>query len=213
VHSPRAAFALLLIALATVSASVPALIKPVHASRDVGLCGSGRWDVKTLADAAAPSIDMRPIDTTVRGLAGTARPAPYLGPTRVAPVETSVFRIDARLIAMKTERDGDVHLIVGDVDHADETLIAEFPATACTVGAPSPDRAAMFWARDWLRDSCGIATPRLTRLRGAATITGVGFFDYEHGQYGVAPNAVEVHPVLRFISHGCTATRDPQRRR
>jgi len=27
-------------------------------------------------------------------------------------------------------------------------------------------------------------------------ITGVGFFDYIHGQRGVAPNGIELHPVL-----------------
>ncbi len=27
-------------------------------------------------------------------------------------------------------------------------------------------------------------------------ITGVGFCDFEHGQSGVAPNAIELHPVL-----------------
>ena len=27
-------------------------------------------------------------------------------------------------------------------------------------------------------------------------ITGVGFFDFEHSQCGVAPNAIELHPVL-----------------
>jgi hypothetical protein len=27
-------------------------------------------------------------------------------------------------------------------------------------------------------------------------ISGVGFFDFEHGQNGVAPNAIELHPVL-----------------
>jgi hypothetical protein len=27
-------------------------------------------------------------------------------------------------------------------------------------------------------------------------VTGVGFFDFEHGQNGVAPNAIELHPVL-----------------
>ena len=26
----------------------------------------------------------------------------------------------------------------------------------------------------------------------------LGFFDFEHGQTGVAPNAIELHPVLRF---------------
>jgi len=27
-------------------------------------------------------------------------------------------------------------------------------------------------------------------------VTGVGFFDYVHGQSGVAPNGIELHPVL-----------------
>jgi hypothetical protein len=31
-------------------------------------------------------------------------------------------------------------------------------------------------------------------------ITGVGFFDYIHGQHGVAPNGVELHPVLNVVS-------------
>jgi hypothetical protein len=31
-----------------------------------------------------------------------------------------------------------------------------------------------------------------------ARIVGVLFFDYDHGQIGVAPNAVEVSPVLAF---------------
>jgi hypothetical protein len=26
----------------------------------------------------------------------------------------------------------------------------------------------------------------------------VAFFDFFHGQTGVAPNAIELHPVLRF---------------
>jgi hypothetical protein len=31
-----------------------------------------------------------------------------------------------------------------------------------------------------------------------ARVVGVLFFDYDHGQIGVAPNAVELHPVLAF---------------
>lgn len=34
------------------------------------------------------------------------------------------------------------------------------------------------------------------RLTIAVTVTGVGFFDFKHGQSGVAPNAIELHPVL-----------------
>jgi hypothetical protein len=104
---------------------------------------------------------------------------------------------------MKTEWDGDVHLLLADLAHPSLTLIAEFPAAACTGDATRPDRTAMFWSRDWLMDACGRPTPRLTALDGTATVTGVGFFDYDHGQAGVARNAIELHPVLRFLSEGC----------
>jgi hypothetical protein len=29
-------------------------------------------------------------------------------------------------------------------------------------------------------------------------VTGVAFFDFPHGQTGVAPNAIELHPILGF---------------
>ncbi len=33
---------------------------------------------------------------------------------------------------------------------------------------------------------------------GKALVTGVAFWDFRHGQTGVAPNAIELHPVLAF---------------
>ena len=33
--------------------------------------------------------------------------------------------------------------------------------------------------------------------------TGVGFFDRIHGQTGVAPNGIELHPVVSFSARGC----------
>jgi hypothetical protein len=33
------------------------------------------------------------------------------------------------------------------------------------------------------------------RLCRRAKITGVAFFDFKHGQTGVAPNAIELHPI------------------
>jgi hypothetical protein len=38
-----------------------------------------------------------------------------------------------------------------------------------------------------------------------ATITGVGFFDIVHGQSGVAPNGIELHPALDFRCSDCRA--------
>ena len=29
-------------------------------------------------------------------------------------------------------------------------------------------------------------------------VTGVGFFDYDHGRTGAAPNLIELHPALRL---------------
>jgi hypothetical protein len=39
---------------------------------------------------------------------------------------------------------------------------------------------------------------RGVRLCSRAQVTGVAFFDFPHGQTGVAPNAIELHPVLAF---------------
>jgi hypothetical protein len=39
---------------------------------------------------------------------------------------------------------------------------------------------------------------RAVRLCQRATVTGVAYFDFQHGQTGVAPNAIELHPVLAF---------------
>jgi hypothetical protein len=36
------------------------------------------------------------------------------------------------------------------------------------------------------------------RVCASASVTGVAFFDFDHGQTGVAPNAIELHPVLVF---------------
>jgi hypothetical protein len=55
-------------------------------------------------------------------------------------------------------------------------------------------------ARAGLIRACG-KVPRDTfrNIHGLATISGVGFFDFLHGQRGVAPNAIELHPVLSFV--------------
>ena len=54
-------------------------------------------------------------------------------------------------------------------------------------------------AKQALINACGTpGTSSFTQLHGTATITGVGFFDFKHGQTGVAPNAIELHPVVGF---------------
>jgi uncharacterized protein (TIGR03437 family) len=76
-------------------------------------------------------------------------------------------------------------------------MIGEIPLPAC-VGSDSPFAAAIANARAELN-------ARLTPTTGfkatnlPVQIRGVGFFDFLHGQTGVAPNGIELHPVLDVI--------------
>lgn len=53
-------------------------------------------------------------------------------------------------------------------------------------------------ARNRFEDVCGAVGTSWVDLRGRVAVTGVGFWDEVHGQTGVAPNGIELHPVLRF---------------
>ena len=60
-------------------------------------------------------------------------------------------------------------------------------------------------ARSAIIAACGQpSSSHFTDLNGTATVTGVGFFDVIHGQTGVAPNGIELHPVLRLSSATCS---------
>src|SRR5438874_1967549 len=73
---------------------------------------------------------------------------------------------------------------------------------------PSRDTTAITW--DGLPYFCRAAggssarRRQMAQARAAARvctradIAGVAFFDYDHGQTGVAPNAIELHPVVGF---------------
>jgi hypothetical protein len=111
-------------------------------------------------------------------------------------VELQAFRIGAILIEAKDEDDGDIHLIVVDPAHASATMVVEFPAPACTRGAPAKLRRQMSQARAAFIRACGGPG----RLTGTATITGVGFWDRPHAE-GAASNGIELHPVLSFTGN------------
>jgi hypothetical protein len=42
----------------------------------------------------------------------------------------------------------------------------------------------------------------LVKVAELVTLQGLGFFDFAHGQDGVAPNAIELHPVISIEFHG-----------
>jgi hypothetical protein len=66
-------------------------------------------------------------------------------------------------------------------------MIAEAPnAPICTPKATALRKRQMRLAR------------QNVRLCSRARVVGVAFFDFLHGQTGVAPNAIELHPILGF---------------
>jgi hypothetical protein len=172
-----AAVAALVVVAALASAGVRgATLSP--SARAGGACGVERWTVKTLQDR--PHL-LRARKTTIHYL--ITRPAPSPLPDMRLPFERHVFTVVAAVVLVRPEEDSDLHLVLQqDGNH----MIAESPAPYCDSRATPTRRRQMRVARSRVR------------LCARARVTGVAFFDYDHGQTGVASNAIELHPVLGF---------------
>jgi hypothetical protein len=126
-----------------------------------------------------------------------AIPAPHNPMARVAPVEQTVYELTATLTAYKIEADSDYHLALDDGQQ--HTMIAEIPAPDCVTGGPF--KAAMSQVRAAF-DAKFQPGPSYQSANVTVTLRGVGFFDRIHGQRGVAPNGIELHPVLSVAFNG-----------
>jgi hypothetical protein len=162
-------------------------------------CGEERWDVKTLSDPAATSVNFTPQDTTVNTLRALPKPSAGQNTPRMSGAEMTTYRVTATLLEFKQEDDRDIHLVIADPSNASNRMIVEFPDVACEGAIGSAEKADMQSARNAFVSACGTpSTSAFESLSGQATLTGVAFFDILHGQTGVAPNGVELHPVLSF---------------
>ena len=152
-------------------------------------CGIERWAVKTGTDPGASKVDQTSVPASVAQL--VAMPAPRNPVARVAPTEDTTYQVSATLTEFKTEADNDYHLVLSS---GPKTMIAEIPSPACVTGGALQsgiaNARAEFDAR--LMSSPG----QFQKVNVPVTVTGVGFFDRIHGQTGVAPNGIELHPVL-----------------
>jgi len=73
-------------------------------------------------------------------------------------------------------------------------MIAEIPDPVC-VGSTSPLLTSIQKARSEF-DATYTPTGSFQTANVPVTVTGVGFFDFLHGQTGVAPSGIELHAVL-----------------
>jgi hypothetical protein len=122
---------------------------------------------------------------------------------RRAPVETTVYRARARLIGVRGEDDGDVHLVISSLTNRRRTMIVEMPSADCIAGASPTAKREMRAGRRSFERVRGPPSDTFQTLHGTATIDGVGFFDLIHRQTGHAPNGIELHPVMRVRATSC----------
>jgi|SRR5579872_3764237 len=164
------------------------------------VCGTERWAVKTLADPQGEQTAARsPRDTTVAQL--TSFPAIdrktllHAPATRFPPAELTVYEVHAVMLGFKRESDDDFHIVIADPKNLKDTMIVEIPAGACV---PGPDQAAFASEQAAFAEQFGKPTAKYKALAKpiAVEVRGVGFYDFIHGQTGVAKNGFELHPVL-----------------
>ena len=149
-------------------------------------CGTERWSIKTGTDPDASLINLSapPTLTTVGALTSLTPPNPIPPTHRVRPVETTAYTLSGVLVAFKLEADSDYHLVIAD---GDRTMIAEIPLPSCVSPGPDLLRAGIATARQEFQARYQPG-PSIQQVNVPVTVTGVGFFDFLHGQYGVAPN-------------------------
>jgi hypothetical protein len=158
-----------------------------------GSCGVERWSVKTGTDADAGLINLQSItQTTIASLSSIPAPTALPANNRIQPTETTVFQLDATLTEYKLEPDSDYHLVLSD--GSGNTMISEIPSPAC-VGSSSVLLPGIQNARSEF-DARYTVTSSFQTANVPVIVTGVGFFDFLHGQTGVAPNGIELHAVL-----------------
>jgi hypothetical protein len=174
-------------------------------------CGTERWAIKTLTDSqSARVINSTPTQSSVGALVALPAPRKLPQSARVAPTETQQFTVQAVLIGWKEESgpkgDRDFHLVLADPGDHGKTMIAEVPSPTCASACASAKVAAFAAARQVLMKELGpapaTAAVTLVNPPRMVEVTGVGFFDFDHKQDGLAPNCIELHPVLQLAVTG-----------
>jgi hypothetical protein len=192
--------------LAPVQSSAPCHALQLTRARLVADANHRRWSVKTGTDADAGLINLKSTtQTTIASLTSLSAPSTLPANNRIQPTETTVFQVHAMLTQYKLESDSDYHLVINDA--SGNTMITEIP-NPTSVGSSSPLLSRIQNARSEFNAQY-TPTSSFQTANVAVTVTGVGFFDFLHGQTGVAPNGIELHAVLDIqfgTSNGGTPT-------
>ncbi|MBI3500419.1 MAG: hypothetical protein HY063_01380 [Bacteroidetes bacterium] len=155
-----------------------------------------RWDVKTLTDADAVKINFSYADTSISALTSIAPQKTVDKNTPRFGIEFRTFRIHCRIREYKLSSDGDYHLVLEDINDPSKTMIGEIPDPNCGAVQTSSHINEINQARKTFETFVEVTSQVKP---GTYIIDGVSFYDEVHGQLGVAPNGIEIHPILSII--------------
>jgi hypothetical protein len=160
-------------------------------------CGVKRWSVKTLSDVDTSHINFsRTVPSSVHRQINLQRP--IASPNSRLESEDTVYSIFCNIICFKKEKDDkDIHLVIEDpITH--ETMVAELISSQCS-SVLHTSRYEQFKAlEEWFTAQVHKPTSKFYYLPQPLPvhITGIGFYDFVHGQKGMASNGREIHPIL-----------------
>lgn len=174
-----------------------AVLVAAHAWSQTDLrCPRERFLIKTATDDAAQSI-VQTQSTTIPTLAGLQRPPqppPRFSRVGTDDVEQTIFSVDARIVGVQVQLDGDYQLHLAGLNGG--TMTAAVTNPDCMFGSPFQSRASA--ARGFLNARVGFLGvlgfhPADLRVR----VTGIGFWnDSNTNTIGKAPNDIALQPVL-----------------
>ena len=150
---------------------------------------SDRRDVKFVRDNFVSKIDTNDLDVTVYDLGNVPEPKQLYRNTVRLQIEMQVFTIKCKVKKIIKEKDGDYHIIVEDLIHTGSTMIIE-------VVNPSEVGTKFYSQIKKVRKF--LLNNHLLMVNKTIIVSGVAFFDIKHNQKGIAPNGIELHPVLKL---------------
>lgn len=181
------------------------LLFAYHASAQCGVkCGVERWPVKTLTDTKVNLVKFRSKKKSITWLISREEPAEAdkTDDARLIGIETMTFRVRGIVVGHVKEADKDFHVVISEENDSTKTMIIEFPSSECRDVCSSSYAAKINKARADYIAKVGTPTTKYKELtkRILIEVTGVGFWDGEHAtpQHGVAPNNVELHPIIKI---------------
>ena len=169
------------------------------------ICGTWRWDVKTLTDKGGTDLlSKTPIQTTINKLV-IVKPPKVLkessqsdGKMPRYTREKQVVEITAYVTEIKKEDDNDLHLVLKSLT-SDKTMVGEIPDPNC------PDFDRFLSLREYFkqtRDSGMKVWDSLKQKKSPikVKITGVPFWDGVHANAptGASLYFREIHPILKI---------------